>query len=336
MPTPRATVNQQVQIGPEVTPGTPVAASKLLVAFTWAMGLKAATKQFRGTGRQYPSASSLLTEYSSGKISGPGDFAQMVYPLSSLWGGATIALHGASTTAYDWKWTPPLVGSYAALAKTFTVQMGDSSDAEQYAYTIFHGWGYIFGRKQEVQISGDLMAQTFTDGISLTASPTEVEQLPMTGAQFSIYLDTTSAGIGTTLLTDPLKVDYKASGYYDPYFPINRANASFTSPVDKEKKHELKVTLQANSTGIAIKGNYLETGTRAYVRVSGTGPVIDGAHSVSAAMIHDMAVFVSDMAEFSDQDGVYAVEYTLQVAEDTAWSSGTAQILTLTNLLSAL
>jgi hypothetical protein len=336
VPTPRATINQQVQLGVETTPGTPVAASKLLVAFMWSLGLKPSTKQFRGTGRQYPSASSLLTEYSQGKISGPGDFAQCIYPLASTWGTPTFTLHGSSTTAYDAKWTPPLVGSYAANGKTFTVQMGDSSDAEQYAYLAFTGWGYSFDRKQEVQFSGDCLSQTFTEGVSLTASPTEVEQVPMTGAQFNVYLDTTSAGIGATQLTDPLKVDFKASGYFDPYFPINRANASYTSLVDKEKKHELKIMLQANSTGIAIKGNYLETGTRAYVRVAGVGPVIDAVHTVSAGMTHDMAVFVSDMAEFSDQDGVYAVEYTLQVGEDSAWSTGTAQIMTLTSLLAAL
>lgn len=336
MPTPRATINQQVQIGPEVTSGTPVACTKLLTAFTWTMGLKPTTKQYRGTGRQYPSASSLLTEMSEGKLSGDGDFAQGVYILSSLFGSGAPALHGASTTAYDWKWTPPLVGSYAANAKSFTVQMGDSSDAEQYAYTVFTGFGYSFGRKQEVQFTAELMSQTFTDGVTLTASPTVVEQLPMVGAQFNLYLDTSSAGIGVTQLTDPMKVDFKASGYYDGYWPVNRANASFTSILDKEKKNELKIKLQANSTAIAIKGTYLETGTRCYIRVDGVGPTIDVAHSVTAEFKHDMVCFVSDMAEFGDEDGVYAVEYTLQVAEDSAWSTGTAQILTLTNLLQAL
>lgn len=332
----RSSVNQVIQIGVESVPGTAVACSKVLDAFVWTFGGKPTTKQFRGTGRQYPSASALLTEMSQGKISGSFDFAQCVYPLSSLFGGATIALHGASSTAYDWKWTPALTGSYAANAKTYTLQNGDAVDAEQYAFSVFTGWGYSFTRKQEATVSGDWMAQTFTDGATLTASPTVVEQIPATGAQFNLYLDTSSGGIGTTQLTDPLKCDFAASGYYDPYWPINRSNASFTNLVDKEKKNELKFTLQANSAGIAVRGNYLETGSRAYVRVNGAGPVIDSGHSINATFQHDMAVFCSDMAEFSDVDGVYAVEYTFQVAEDSAWSSGQSQVLTLTNLLSAL
>lgn len=339
MPTPRGTINQQVQIGPETTPGTPVSAGKLLTAFTWVMGGKPATKQFRGTGRQHPSASALLTEMSTGKLSGPGDFAQVVYILSSLYGSGNPTLHASSTTAYDWTWKPPLTGSYAANAKTYTTQMGDSSDAEQYPFTVFNGFGYSFGRTQEVQFSADLMAQTFTDGVTLTASPTTVEQLPMTGAQMNVYLDSTSAGIGTTQLTDPMKVDFKASDFYDPYWPINRSNASYTNILDKEKKQELKLKLQANSTAIALRGSYLETGSRCYVRVNGVGPVIDGAHSVNATFQHDMALFVADMTEFDDEGGVYAVEYTMRVAEDTAWTAltgGTAQIITATNLLSAL
>ena len=332
----RASINQQVQVGVEVTHGTPVAAAKLLDAFVWTAGLKATTKQNRGTGRQYPSASALLTEMSAGKVSGPGDFAQLVYILSTLYGAGTTALHTPSTTAYDWNWTPGITGSYAALAKSLTLQMGDATDAEQYAFLVFTGFGYSFDRKQEVTISGDWMAQTFTDGVSLTASPTAVEQVPMTGAQFNVYLDPTSAALGTTQLTAPLKVDYKASGYYDPFWPINRTNASFTDIVDKEKKHELKLSLEADSTAIAFKGSYLEVGARAYVRVQGQGPLIDVTNSVHATFQHDMACFVSEMSEFGDEDGVYKVDYTLQIAEDTAWGTGEAQKITLTNLLQTL
>lgn len=428
MPTPRASVNQQVQVGVETVSGTPVPASKLLTAFTWTMGLKPTTKQFRGMGRQYPSASALLTEMSAGKFSGPGDFAQIAYPLASLWGAATIAPVAGALAVNTWKWTPPLIGSYAAAAKTLTMQVGDAVDAEQYAYVAATGISYTINRKQEVTISGDVMAQTFTEGATLTAAPTEVEQAPMVGAQVNVYLDATSAGIGATqITTEVLKLEYKASDYYDGYWPLNRANASFTSLIDKEKKHEVTLTLQADTTGIAPKAAYLENGARCYIRVQATGGLIEndwtvgvGAASAGtftltykgqttagiaynatsaavqsalralstigatgctvsgaaptwvvtftgalandtadlltgsgagltggafvataapqyAAMTHDMACFVSNMAEFSDDEGAYAVQYTLAVAEDSGWgASGSAQIMTLTNLLSAL
>lgn len=418
----RSTVNQQVQVGVESSHGNTAAANRLLDAFTWTFGPKVTTKQFKGTGRHYDSASATLTDYSGGKISGPWDYAQCVYPLSSLYGAATITAHAGTTTVYDWKWTPPLVGSYAAGAKTYTLQQGDALDAEQYAFGVFTSCGYSFTRKQEVQVSGDYFSQTMTEGATLTSSPTNVQQLPAVGAQFSMWLDPTSANIGVTQLLDPLKISFMPSDFYDPYWPVNRTNQSFTELVDKDKKQELKFTLQANSTGIAIKGNYLAIGARAYVRIQGVGQLIEndqtvgvgaasggnftltykgqttgniaynalasvvqtalrglttigstgcsvsgtaptwtvlmtgalandttaitingggltgGTPTVTAApfyagMTHDMVVFVSNVSELSDVDGVYAVEYTCQVAEDTAWNSGQAQVITLTNNL---
>lgn len=334
----RATVNQVVQVGPEATPGTPVACGKLITAFTWTFGPKVTTKQFTGTGRKHPNASELLTEMGGGKISGQGDFAQLPYVATSVWGKVTPALHSPSVTAYDWKLVDVLSG--AGNPQTFTAQNGDSNDAEQYAYLMFSGWGYTFGRKQEVQVSGDWFSQSFTDNITLTASPTEVPVLPMTGAMANIYLDNAAANIGNTQLNNPMSVSFAASNYYGQFWPINRANASYTAHLDLLPKNELKIKLEADSTAIAFKPTYLAVGARAYVRVSIQGPLIDVANSVHAAMTHDMAVFVTDVSELGDTDGIYAVEYTCVVAEDTAWTlgaaTGTAQICTFTNLQSAL
>ena len=335
----RATVNQVVQVGVESTHGTPVAASKLLEAWLWTFGDKPATKQFTATGRKYPAASELLTEFSQGKVSGQGDYNAGIYALSSLFGTPTPQLHGASTTAYDWKFSPLLSGVYAPTS--FTVQNGDGTDAEQYAYLLFTGFGYSFDRKQEFQVSGDWFSQTFTDSVALTASPTPVAVSPITGAQANVYLDTTSAGIGTTLITqDVMKVDYKASNYYGQFWPVNRANASFTSHLDLMPKNELKITFHASTAAIAYIGTYLRTGAKGYLRVDAQGPVIDGPHSVNAEFKHDLACFMTDVADLSDVDGVYAYETTWQVCEDTAWTggntSGTSQIFTYTNLLSTL
>ena len=208
----RASVNQKVQLGAESTPGTAVSGSKLIEAWTWTFGEKAATKQFTATGRKFPSASELLTEMSEGKISGQGDYAACVYPISSVFGKVSAALHGMSSTAYDWVWTPALSGAYSP--QTYTLMNGDATEAEKYAYAMFSGFGYSFDRKQEVQFTGDWFAQTFTDGITLTASPTAIGLVPMTGAQFSLYLDSTSGDIGTTqITTELLKLDFAASNY---------------------------------------------------------------------------------------------------------------------------
>lgn len=448
----RAAVNQLVQLGPETTPGTAVAAAKLIEAFTWTWGIKPSIKLFRPTGRKYSSTAEELTEMTEGKISGDMDYNAAAYVLMSLFGagtplaapaaptisnagaggtvatgtyqakvtyvdanGETVASASASTTttdgtstitinspaaltgatgwyayvtqaggntytrqqalgspttiganltltapptstganpptvntsgttpkqhapsaiAYDWQFTPPLSG--AANPQTYTYQQGDSVRAEQMAYLLFSGWGYKIDRKSPVTISGDFMGQLITDPATMTPNPTIVPLLPMVGKQTNIYLDTTSAGIGTTQLTAFVSFEFAASGYYGPLWFLNRANPSWSAHVDLAPKNEVKLQMEADSQGMSLLA-HMQAGDTVYVRVDALGPVIDAPNAINAEMKHDMALKVSNVSEFSDKDGLYAIEWTLEVVEDSSWgASGTAQTLTLTNTLSAL
>ena len=334
----RSFTNQEVQIGKEASHGAGGAAGKILGGMSvWTMGGKPTTKQFMTVGRHYASASAMLTDESSGKVSGVGDFATVAYIFGSHWGTGSPVAHAPSITAFDYTWTPGLVGKYIDTALSYVIQCGDASDAEQYAFSVFNGFGYSGGRTQEISFESDILAQAFTDGITKTASPTELVPTPMTGAMANIYLDTTSSGIGGTLLaTSVLSYQFKADPYYKQYWPTNRTNASFADLIDIDKKHVFTLKLEADSASIAYKSTYLATGARAYVRVDVQGPTIDQANAVKAAFRHDMACFVTGMKEFEDVDGVYAVEYELTLAEDTAWTPGKSQVITLTNLMTAI
>lgn len=331
----RAYVNQIVQVGTEVTPGAGGSTNRLIEAFTWSFGAKPTTKQFTATGRKNPSSSELLAELSQGKISGQADYQALIYPLASAYGKTAPTAHGPSTTAYDWTFTPPIAG--AANPQTYVAQIGDGTNTETYAYLLFHGWGYSFSRQTEVTVSGDWFSQAFSTVPTLTASPTAISQVPMTGAQFAIALDPTSTALGTTdLSAHILKADFAASNYYGQFWPLNRASSSYSSHIDLLPKNELKLTLEADSTALALIATYLRTGARAYIRVSGQGPVADSANNVNFAMTHDLCCFLTGVGDFSDVDGAYAYELTFSVAEDLSWSGGRAQQITLTNLLATL
>jgi hypothetical protein len=334
----RSFTNQEVQIGKEGSHGGGTSAGHILGGMsTWTLGAKPTTKQFPTAGRHNPAASALLTDESSGKVSGVFDSATVAYILGSHFGDGGPLAHSPSVTAFDYTWTPALTGKYIDTALSYIIQCGDAADAEQYVFCVFNGFSYSFGRTQELTIASDFLAQAFTDGITKTTTPTYLVPIPMTGAMANVYLDPTSAGLGTTQLTTAvLNYAFKADPYYKQYWPINRANASFADLTDMAKKHVLTLKLEADSTSIAYKATYLATGARCYVRCDVQGPLIDVANSIHASFRHDMACFVTGMKEFADVDGVYAVEYELTVAEDTAWSSGTSQILTATSLLAAI
>ncbi len=331
MPGHRATVNQQVQLGPEATPGTSVPAGKLIEAFTWSWGIKPSVKTFRPTGRKYLSTAEELTEMTNGKISGDMDYNALMYVLNSICGKVTPALVAPSTSAYKSIFTPPLSGN--ANPQTYTLQQGDAVRADALAYLLFTGWGYKLNRKSEMSISGDFMGQAISDGISMTTNPTVVALSPMVGKQANVYLDTTSAGLGTTQLTNFLELDFAASNYFGPLWFVNRANPSYSSHVDLAPKNEVKLSLEADTQGMSLLA-HMQQGDTVYVRVDAQGAVIDATNAINAEFTHDMACKVTNVSEFGDADGLFKIEWTLEVAEDAAW--GNAQKLTLINTLSTL
>lgn len=327
----RMSVNQKLQLGKEVTAGTTVACNRLIEAFNVTMGPKVDVKTFRATGRRHPTVAEENYEYSEGKLTGEPDYAGMIYPISMIYGNISPAAHSPSVTAYDWTWTPLLTG--ATTIQSFTTQIGDSVQAEQYGYTMASGWGYKFTRK-EGSFTADLFAQSVTTGASITASPTNIALSPILPKHVELWIDPTSGAIGTTAMSNALSIEFSASGYYGQFWPLNRG-ASFGSHLDMAPKQTFKVKLEADSTGVGLLATYLQAGAKAYAKVDALGPVIDGGNSIHAEFIHEMALLCTDISPVEDSDGVYAVEYTFEIAEDTGWSSGTAQIITLTNLLSA-
>jgi hypothetical protein len=219
------------------------------------------------------------------------------------------------------------------------LQQGDAVRARSLAYGLFNNFGYKGTRKTPFTVSSKGFGQQLSDGITLTSSPTAVALLPVVGKFFNVYLDTTSGGIGTTLLTRCFSVDYAFDNVYGPFYPLNRANASFTGHVDLKPKCTLKLILEADATGLnTMQTTYLQPGATAYIRVQAQGNQIasDGPGSVKATFQHDMACKVGKPSPFKDEQGVYAVEWELTIVEDPAWNSGQAQTITVTNLITAL
>ena len=333
------TINQRVQLGVESTSalGTAVAASKLLECFTWTLGIDADVSTFGSSGHKYDEVQEENWEQTSIDVSGNMDFNGVIYLLASAMGSVNPAAHLASATAKDWIYTPPIYGSI--VPQTYTLQQGDSIRARSLPYALINSFSYKGTRKTPFSVSAKGFGQSLTDGITLTSSPTAVALSPVVGKFFNVYLDTTSAGLGTTQLTSCYSVDYSFDSVYAPFYPLNRSNASFTGHIDTKPKATLKLILETDATGLAtMQTTYLQGGATAYVRVQAVGNQIanDGPGAINATFQHDMACKVGKPSPFKDEQGIYAVEWELTVVEDPNWSSGTAQKVTVTNLLASL
>ncbi len=330
----RTTVNQKIQIGAESTSalGTSVAANKLLQNYDFTFGIMPDVTNYRPTGRKYDTVLIENSEWTEGTMAGTLDYNTSIYPLASAMGSVSAVAHLASATAKDWVFNPPVSGS--VVPQTYTFQQGDSIRAHQLAYGLFTQFGYK-GDRKSFSVSGKVLAQAITDGATLTSSPTAVALSPVAAKHVNIYLDSTSSGLGTTQLTRVLSIDYNMDSIYGPLMTLNRANLGYAAHVDMAPKATVKLKVEADANGMALLG-YLQAGTTYFLQVDAQGAQIasDGPGAINAEFKHQMAIKVGKPSTFSDDQGVFAIEWECTVVEDATW--GHSQLLTVTNLLTAL
>jgi hypothetical protein len=283
----RSSINQTLQFGLEATPGTNVAATKQLQCFGIVFAPMADVVQFEATGRKYPTIVIENSEWVEGTLTGVLDYNGMVYPLSGTCGAATsITAHGASATAKDWLFVPPLTGSVQP--QTLTIEQGENNAFGNAIYNHKVNYGLISelsykgDRKTGFTVGGKVLAQALQRGITMTAGPTAVALAPTAGKHFNYFMDPTSAALGTTQLMKVLNVDYVFSNLYGMFFPFNRANLGWAAHVDLNPGCIIKLLLEADATGMTPL-TYLQAGTTQFLRVQGQGSIIDNLQTVTIA-----------------------------------------------------
>jgi hypothetical protein len=316
----RSTVNQRVQVGAEANTalGTIVAANKLLECFDFVFDIQADIAQYTPTGHKYPNVQEENTEWLDITVTGNLDYCGVLYPLAGVMGAVTPTTHGSSATAKDWTFTPPTTGSI--VPQTYTLEQGDTVRAHRASYGLFTDFGYK-GTRKNFDCSGKMLAQPIIDAVTLTSSPTPVAIQPVVARQVNVYMDTTSAGLGTTLMTRVLSVDYAMATTYGPLWVLNRANVGWTAHVDLVPKATFKLKVEADANGMALLPNNLQSGATAYVRVNSIGAVIDNNQTVTLG---------------AQSSGTFTLTYKGQTTAPIAFGATGATVQTALLLLSTL
>lgn len=313
----RSTVVQVVQLGAEATPGTAVPANKKLVALSINPSASLNLFTFRPMGYKFRTFAASGKEWSVASVEGLANYEELQYVFTSILMNTTGAGAGADKT---WTFTP----AAAALdtLKTFTIERGDSTQAERITYGQFVDFSMRFNR-DEVRCAGRLIGQRMITGVALTASPTELPTKPVLPKDVSVYLDNTAAGIGTTKLTRALEVEWRVQNRVGPLWVIDAAQTSFAATVELEPTAEVRLRMEADSPGMALLAD-ARAGTTKFMRVRATGDPLGGG---TYRLDLDMALKAKAVGEFSDADGVYAIEYTFDVVYDSGWGKAMQVVL---------
>jgi hypothetical protein len=344
----RSSVAQVSQIGVEATPGTAVAATRRLGSINLTPSISAENEPFRPEGLKFPTVMVPNKEWATVDVGGVPTYEEVVVPLSGAADVATIAqvLDGATPTgAYEWTFVPETAVPDAP--KTFTLERGqDGVQVEKFSHLLFTGFSLEFSRGG-VTLGGSAFAKAAdATGTALTGGiQTPAELTPIASGHFSVYMADTYAALETAGASDPAKrLGRVISGNpsiedrYNPAWFVNQAEQSFTTWVENPDGvgGSFELLQEANPAGEALLATMRGAASK-FVRVEAFGPVIynAGAKPNLRMMFQwDMCVKVSSPGAWSDEDGVYALPFTLQPTHDSTW--GKAMQIKVRNKVSAL
>lgn len=305
----RATIGQTQQIGLETTEGTSVAANKQLQSLSFALSPQIETQRFKPMGAKFDSLVIPGKDYSQADISGLAVYDELQYLLCSALVKVTPTVSG--TTGQLWTFEPS--NTTEDTVATYTVEQGSSVRAQKATGVLVTDFNIVFNR-DSIEVGGTALGQFFTDGITLTATPTALPLVPVLPTQTSVYLDTTYAGLGTTKLLRVLEAEVGLASRFGPLWVLNAALTSYAAHIETEPDATFRLLLEADAVGMGLLTT-LRAGSTSYVRVEAVGGVI-GAGPATYKLTIDLPVKWEEVSSLDDSDGVYAAELQGRVAHD--------------------
>ncbi len=316
----RSTISQSVQIGVEATPGTAVAAARRLGSIGFSLGVQTEINQRRPAGQKYASLQVLGKEWTEADIEGGPVYTELPYLYASLLSQPTVVqiMDGTTATgAYRWTFNSSTFGEDKP--QTFTLEQGSAARAHRVSHGIITDLDLSWGR-EEIEIGGTLIARALQDGITLTASPTGLDQIPVKPTDVSVFLDASSAALGSTKLLRALSGEVSVGSRFVPLWVVDRAQPSFAATLEGEPDLSFNITQMADAQGMENL-LALRNGETRFMRLEALGPIIYGAGSTAIrhSLRVDMAGQIGEVGEFSDEDGVYAIEWEFGGVHNPAW-----------------
>lgn len=329
----RAYQNIGVQFGVETTKGTSAAANKKLLGLTVSPRPATEMAQFKPSGSRVNTVNQLVSEKTEADYEGPIDYNTIVYPLSSLFGKVTpVAQSAPNAAAKDWTWN--FTGRGDTNAQTYTVEVGDSTTASKFTYGTFTGAELSISRTDDNMISGSMVGQALQIGQTLTASPTEIDIVPVAATSWDVYVDSTSAALGTTKLAAVYEAGLNLSDFFSEEYTLDSTKPSFASLYDAEEpSFEWTMMVGADTTGMAYITAARNTEKR-FIRLVSQGAIIPSATASKYTIQIDMCVSVTEMDAFESNDGLYVIPLTFGLMYDSGW--GKAMSIKVTNGLATL
>jgi hypothetical protein len=316
----RYPVSEVVQIGVESTAGTNVVPTKQMASMSVELNTALETDSFGPMGTLTDTIITPRQEWVEGELSATPTYTEIVYPLSNIFGAATITTPTGATLRRLWSWNPSATTPWTP--KTWTVRRGvPGGTAEEAGYCLLSGLNLSFSRTDTPEIGGDLFARRLDYAASMaTTGVTTPTLVPMLPSEGSVFLDSTGAGVGTTRLLRDFSYEMEITDLFGPIWPINALLDSFAAHGVQKPDIECRLTLGNDAVGTSPVAN-MRAGTAVFIRYQSVSTQMIEASDPFKFTI-DVAAMVKEAPERSDQDGLLStLDWTFGVVSDATWGS---------------
>lgn len=336
MPVERAISTSIVQIAPEVTPGTPVAATKRLSSMGLALTPEADVAFQGPTGYLFDTTSTVNTESATGEVTGMPSYTELQYPLSSLMGTGVVTTPASGVLTRDWVFN--ILHNRQGTIKTFTIEQGDvdAGTSERAAYCFFNALNMTFSREGGNDLGGSMMGQIIDYAFSLTdpTTVTGIPHIPIQPNEVNVYLDLDKDDIGTTQWVDAFSVGWGVENRWGVGYPLNRAKPSFDRHFATKPEPTFNFSVANNTAGRELI-DYFRARTTMFIRIDCLGPLIESVTPDYFHMVQmDFAVQWSAPLTQADINGMSTLDWAGRVIYDPTWNK--AMTVKLRNTATAL
>jgi hypothetical protein len=315
MPT-RTTIDTQVQWGPEASYAAVQAAATLFDTMAITPGVQTQTQEHQPQGVKVNTMSDVTEEWTESDMAGRPSYTAEAYIWGSIAGVVSPTTIG--TAGKQWDFTED--GLTVTTPQSYTLEHGNANRAGRILGNVFTDYGFKWTRKS-ITSDGKLLGQKYVDGISRTASPSRAVASPVQAGELSVFIDTTSGGLGTTQYKNVFAVDFAVSGKYGPKWTADPTALSFAEIIEMaDQKWSAKIKAESDTTGMNPL-TWMRAGQTVWLRLNFQGGLLPGEGATNYTYRIDMACKVGKPSKFEDESGVYALEWELMGVRDHAWGA---------------
>lgn len=165
----------------------------------------------------------------------------------------------------------------------------------------------------EVSLSGSALGKPLETGFTMTSNPTSMTPRPVLPTHLKLYAADAQADLDTAqALSRGFSLTWGLTDKNALAWPIGQEPVV----IESEPKLEAKLKVATDTVGIGLVTT-MRNATTKWFRLKAEGAIIASTYKYTFQI--DFPAQIIDVGEFSDEDGLYMVEFSLAGIHDATW-----------------